>query len=194
VSGGAHEDRAERWLAAHLSPPSVPFYVYGTGLIARALVRALSGLPFDVVWIDQDPERLPASPPAHVTLLASDRQPEVARDAPTGAFHAVMTVSHDLDFAIVRAALETGRFGYLGVIGSRMKRKRLEERLSECGIPAERLARLACPIGLPGIESKAPVVIAISIAAQALQTLQAHGPGAAAGPAAADPRPAGSKR
>jgi xanthine/CO dehydrogenase XdhC/CoxF family maturation factor len=47
---------------------------------------------------------------------------------------------------------------------------------------------------LPGIESKAPAVIAISIAAQALQTLQAHGPGAVLEPASADPQRAGSKR
>jgi xanthine dehydrogenase accessory factor len=196
LSHGPHQACTERWLAERLAPPAAPFYVYGTGLIARALVRALSGLPFEVVWIDQDSSRFPPSPPIHVTLLPSDRQPEIARDAPADTFHAVMTVSHELDFAIVRAVLESGRFGYLGVIGSRMKRKRLEARLGECGIPAERLARLACPIGLPEIDSKTPAVIAISIAAQALQSLQSRRRDSAAASALAETEPyaAGSKR
>jgi xanthine dehydrogenase accessory factor len=194
LSGDTHTDMRDRWLAERLSAPAVPFYVYGTGLLAQALVRALAGLPFDVVWIDQDPDRFPASPPAHVTLLASDRQPEIARSAPAGAFHAVMTVSHDLDFAIVRAALETGDFAYLGVIGSRMKRKRLHSRLAECGIPPDRLARLICPIGLPEISSKTPAVIAVSIAAQALQALQARQPGTASQGAVRDHHGVGSNR
>lgn len=194
LSGDTHADFGDRWLAERLTAPSTPFYVYGTGLLARALVRVLAGLPFDVVWIDQDPDRFPASPPAHVTLLASDRQPEIARAAPAGAFHAVMTVSHDLDFAIVRAALETGAFAYLGVIGSRMKRKRLNARLAECGVPPDRLARLVCPIGLPGISSKTPAVIAVSIAAQALQALQALQPGTVSQVALLDRHGVGSKR
>jgi xanthine dehydrogenase accessory factor len=59
------------------------------------------------------------------------------------------------------------------VIGSRVKRERLLARLALEGMPAEQLAKVVCPIGLPEIRSKQPAVIAVSIAAQALIVLQA---------------------
>jgi xanthine dehydrogenase accessory factor len=46
---------------------------------------------------------------------------------------------------------------------------RFEHRLAERGIDVPGLARMVCPIGLPGIEGKEPGVIAASVVAQLLQ-------------------------
>ena len=66
-----------------------------------------------------------------------------------------------------------GDFAYLGLIGSTTKRTRFERRLRAEGITEGRLARLTCPIGLPGLRSKEPAVIAVSLAAQLIQVTQA---------------------
>lgn len=168
-----------QWVIERLIPRGVPFHLYGTGLAARALVKALDGLPFEVVWVDTDPARFEPSPPGHVRPLAVPDMALVASEAPDGAFHAVMTRAHDLDHEICRALLRSGRFGYAGVIGSALKRERLHARLLTEGFVAADIARLTCPIGLPGIRSKQPAVMAISVAAQALIALEGGQNGAA---------------
>ena len=56
----------------------------------------------------------------------------------------------------------------VGLIGSATKRARFANRLRRQGMPAARIDRLICPIGLPGIGSKLPAEIAVSVAAQIL--------------------------
>ncbi len=155
-----------------LAARRAPFFVYGTGLAARALVRLLADLPFDVTWVDVEPAHFPMAVPEGIRAISSTDPATVARAAPTGGYHAVMTASHDLDLAVCRALLEAGGFAYLGVIGSRLKRQRLLARLALDGVPEDRLAQVVCPIGLGEIKSKHPSVIAVSIAAQALIAAQ----------------------
>ena len=89
--------------------------------------------------------------------------------APAGAFYLVLTHSHDLDLAISQAILQRGDFGRFGLIGARTKRARFEHRLQAMGIAPDVLARLVCPIGLPGIRGKEPEVIAVAVVAQLLR-------------------------
>jgi xanthine dehydrogenase accessory factor len=79
-----------------------------------------------------------------------------------------LTHSHALDLAITEAILKRGDFAYLGLIGSKTKRARFLHRFEARGIAPEVLARLTCPIGLPGIEGKEPEVIAVAVVAQLL--------------------------
>ena len=55
-----------------------------------------------------------------------------------------------------------------GLIGSATKRARFEHRLAERGIPPACLARMVCPIGLPGLPGKQPELLAVSVVAQLL--------------------------
>ena len=79
-----------------------------------------------------------------------------------------MTHSHPLDLDIVAEALRVDRFGYVGLIGSRPNGRGFEP--DACGGPGRggQLAHLVCPIGVSGINSKDPAVIAASTAAQLL--------------------------
>ena len=79
-----------------------------------------------------------------------------------------MTHSHPLDLAIVAEALRQDRFAYVGLIGSATKRARFVSQLRAAGLPEGAIAKLVCPIGVPGIEGKEPAVIAASVAAQLL--------------------------
>ena len=143
--------------------------IFGAGHVGRALMLALAPLPFDVTWIDERAGAFPSALPANVRALATrDAAAEVA-GLSERAFVVVMTHSHPLDLAIVHAALAAARFDYVGLIGSKSKRARFARLLRESGIGDEALARLVCPIGVPGIPSKLPAAIATAVAAQLLQ-------------------------
>ena len=146
-----------------------PVWLFGAGHVGRALMLALAPLPFEVTWIDGREAVFPAAVPANVRPVQSaDPAAEVAR-APSQAALVVMTHHHPLDLAIVHAALAAGRFGYIGLIGSKAKRARFTRRLREAGVPEQRIAGLVCPVGMPSIRSKHPAAIATGIAAQLLE-------------------------
>ena len=89
--------------------------------------------------------------------------------APPGCHYLVLTHSHDLDLAISHAILKRADFAWFGLIGSKTKRARFEHRLAERGIASDLLARMTCPIGVEGIDGKAPELIAVAVVAQVLQ-------------------------
>jgi xanthine dehydrogenase accessory protein XdhC len=143
--------------------------IYGAGHVGTALARALAPLPFAVRWVDARLDAFPAEVPAGVETVVTPLPEAEAKAAPADALHVVLTHSHALDMEIVSAVLERDEFGFLGVIGSATKKALFLRRLRERGIAEGRLARLVCPIGVPGIEDKRPGVIAASVAAQLLQ-------------------------
>jgi len=160
--------------------PRFQLQLYGAGHVGRAIVRLLADIPCRVWWIDERESEFPPEPlPPHIERVCVEPvQAEVAA-APPGCCYLVLTHSHDLDLALAQAILARGDFGFFGLIGSATKRARFEHRLLARGFPAAALARMACPIGLPGIEGKEPELIAIATVAQLLQ--QQPQPGALAG-------------
>ena len=132
------------------------------------MILALAPLPFRTRWIDPRRETFPQRAPANVAMVhATDPVAELLA-APSGAQVLVMTHSHPLDLAIVSEALRQQRFSFVGLIGSATKRARFLSQMRAAGLSEEALARLTCPIGLPGVEGKEPAVIAAAIAAQLL--------------------------
>ena len=89
------------------------------------------------------------------------------------AYGLIFTHDHGLDYALASAGLAGGGFAYLGLIGSKTKRARFMSRLRDDGVSEAVLTRLTCPIGLPHLRSKAPEVIAVSVAADLLMRLEA---------------------
>ena len=145
-----------------------PLYLFGAGHVGRALILALAPLPFEVTWIDPRREAFPAATPANVRSVHQPDPAAALAGAPVDAFVLVMTHSHPLDLELAHAALAAGRFAYVGLIGSATKRARFRKRLKDLGLSADSVSRLLCPIGLPGITSKAPAAIAASVAADLL--------------------------
>lgn len=144
-------------------------YLFGAGHVGRALVLAMAPLPFSVVWIDGRADAFPSHVPRNVTPRPLADPAAAVADAGEGSFALVMTHSHQLDLAAVEALLGDARFAFVGLIGSRTKRSRFEKRLAEAGVAADRIAAMVCPIGQPGIRSKAPAVIAAATAADLLE-------------------------
>jgi len=164
----------ERW---PVDAPRFHLQLYGAGHVGRAIARALAPLNVIVDWIDEREEEFPAEfheqggPwPDHIRKVCVDAVEGEVRAAPPGAFFLVLTHRHDLDLRISTAILQRGDFGFFGLIGSRTKRERFIHRFEERGIAAESIARMTCPIGLPGITGKEPEVIAAAVVAQLLAT------------------------
>jgi xanthine dehydrogenase accessory factor len=153
---------------------TTPVYLFGAGHVGRALALTLAPLPFTVRWIDPRPDAFPKLAPANVRMVAATDPPAELAAAPDGAFVLAITHSHPLDLAVVAEALRQDRFAYVGMIGSATKRARFLSQLGAAGIAEERVAKLVCPIGAPGIVGKEPAVIAVAVAAQLLMM---HGAG-----------------
>jgi xanthine dehydrogenase accessory factor len=145
--------------------------------VGQALVRLLSDLAlFDITWVDSRPELLPADLDGGVTTHARANPVDLIGAAPAATRYVVLTHDHALDYELCRAILRRGDSSWLGLIGSASKAARFRSRLLRDGISGETLPALTCPIGIPGIASKLPASIAISIAAQLLQQVSAMGP------------------
>ncbi|MBM3347819.1 MAG: xanthine dehydrogenase accessory protein XdhC, partial [Betaproteobacteria bacterium] len=163
-------------IVERIDPAAVPLLLFGAGHVGQALVRVLSGLPLAITWIDSRPEQVSArldGLPENVTLLLSDMPEDEVAFAPAGAYCLVMTHSHDQDDQICRALLRRGDFAWVGLIGSDSKAKSFAGRWERRGFPPEDIARITCPIGVHGIESKHPAAIAIAVAAQLQQVIEA---------------------
>ena len=142
--------------------------LFGAGHVGKAIVRAFAPLPFRITWIDSRSDAFPQDLPPQVGKIVSASPPGEVPGAPPGTLYLVMTHSHPLDLEICAQVLRRGDFGFLGLIGSETKRARFASRLRAIGIPPHTLSRLNCPIGVPGIGSKEPAVIATAVAAQLL--------------------------
>jgi xanthine dehydrogenase accessory protein XdhC len=167
----------ELWQGGPVLVEAVPLravLIYGAGHTGTALVRALAPLPFAVRWVDARLDAFPAEIPAGVATVQTPLPEAEAKTAPADALHVVLTHSHALDMEIVAAVLERGEFGFLGLIGSATKKALFLRRLRERGIPEGRLARLTCPIGVPGVRDKRPEVIAATVAVQLLRATRAE--------------------
>ena len=155
----------------HPDPPRL--VIFGAGHVGQAVARAFAPLPFHLDWLASREDLRPEAGGTRAAILSEAELMEAISAAPVDALFAIFTHSHDLDYRLTRAVLARGEFRYLGLIGSATKRVRFERRLRADGIGEQALARLTCPIGIPGLKSKAPAVIAVALAAQLLQLTEA---------------------
>ena len=154
-------------------PPGLVIALFGAGHVGRALVQVLATLPARVIWIDSRAEEFPETVPAQVEVRVGARPTDEVPALPAGSQMLVMTHSHQLDLELVDAGLKRTDLALVGLIGSATKRARFVKRLGLRGHGVEAIARLVCPIGVPGAGGKHPAEIAIAVAAQILQIDQA---------------------
>ena len=159
--------RVEMWFEPVNCGPSL--YVFGAGHVGQAVARVLAGTPFRVAVVDEREEWLNAPGlPAGVRRFKDWRAcVEGVRWSAEQSYAVVMTHSHDLDLEIVRRLLDE-ETRYLGLIGSRTKWNRFQEKLRYLGVEEWEWEKVNCPIGLP-IGGKSPQEVAISLSAQLLK-------------------------
>jgi len=177
VSAGTHvlRDReGRRWLADAILAPRAHLVLFGAGHVGAAIVRLLGGLPCRVTWVDEREDMFPDAVPPNVRIEATDTPEAVVAGVPAGASFLVMTHSHALDQRLSEAILARPDAGWFGLIGSTTKRRQFEHRLHARGLDPQRIAAMVCPIGIAGVQSKQPAVIAIAVAAQLLGVWEAQ--------------------
>jgi len=165
---GRGEDSAKQRFVERFGEVRKTVLLFGAGHVGRAVVLALSQLPFSVRWIDSRADQFPDYVPANVITVRTDEPEREIDAAPLGAFALIMTHSHPLDYSIAAAALRRPDFGFVGLIGSATKRARFASQAKQLGLSEQEIARLVCPIGLPDIKDKEPSIIATGVAAQLL--------------------------
>jgi xanthine dehydrogenase accessory factor len=151
----------------------LPVALFGGGHVGRAIVRALAPLPVRVHWIDSRDEIFPEALPDPVRTDHSAPVEAAVADLEPGSRVLVMSFSHAEDLEIVAACLRRVRaradLPFIGLIGSATKWATFRHRLEARGFGADDLARVTCPIGVPGVVGKEPAVIAAAVAAQLMQ-------------------------
>src|ERR1017187_1115906 len=139
--------------------------VVGAGHCGRALARAARFTGWDVTVADERSAQLdPAAFPEGVRLVqVKDDYSDLPLPAPRDSV-AIVSRGHVTDGQAFRR-LRGVPFAYLGMIGSKAKRKALFDELRAEGFSEEELARAHSPIGLP-IGAESPEEIAIAIVAE----------------------------
>lgn len=154
--------------------------VFGIGHVGLELVRILARHEIDLHLIDSRaemlaPERIGGVLADAVATITVHQLPVPEAGLallPPGAHVLVMTHDHVEDLAICETALRTEGLGSIGLIGSKSKWARFRTQLLDAGHDDAVLARISTPIGIPGIASKEPAAIAVSVAARTLQLIE----------------------
>lgn len=149
-------------------------YLFGAGHVGCAMAHILETLPVNTIWIDRREDQFPNECGAGVVIDCTDLETERVKAAPAGASYFVLTHSHQLDYDLVKAILERDDAAYCGLIGSKTKRARFEQRLRRAGLDEEKIGVLVCPIGGGGLQNKAPGVIAIAAIHEMLLACEAR--------------------
>ena len=171
------DDAGQRWLLDACLAYQAHLILFGAGHVGAAIIRALAELPCQITWVDAREDMFPSVLPSNVKMAATDTPEALIRSARAGVSFLVLTHSHALDQHLAEHILRHNDFAWFGMIGSETKRRQFEHRLRQRGMSDQRLAKMVCPIGLPGIRGKEPAVIAASVAAQLLQVWEAASQG-----------------
>lgn len=152
-----------------------PVALFGGGHVGKALVQVLGNLPLQVTWIDSRDEIFPTAVPDNVTCEHSDPVHAAVLQLAPQSQVIIMSFSHAEDLDVVAACLQRqrvrGDLPFVGLIGSQTKWATFCHRLAARGFTEAEIAQVCCPIGMPGITSKEPEVIAVSVAAQIVLAL-----------------------
>ena len=150
-------------------------YIFGGGHVSQALAPILIGLDFQVVIYEDREEFLTSTlfpNPINRIFGSFDAISENIMITEED-YAVVMTRGHQADFSLECQLIETPA-DYLGVIGSKHKVALHKKQLRELGYSESTISRFHMPIGL-AIQAETPAEIAISIAAQLIESRAARG-------------------
>ena len=164
------DDTKWQWIQT-IQPYAMKVMIFGAGHVGEAIVRCLLPIGVQITWVDNRDDIFPQDLTQQVNCISTDLpEMEIAHFDRSGAI-LILTHDHQLDLQLCFEALKplNQPFAYVGMIGSKSKRAIFEKRMSARGYAQTQLEHLVCPIGIDGISSKQPAIIALSVVAQLLQ-------------------------
>ena len=146
-------------------------FIVGGGHCAHAIAKLCVECGMAVTVVDDRAELL-ADFPADVATVSEIQPQEFIRSHEWQGDEALLMVSrqHDIDREALAAALTVSGIGYLGMMGSSRKVRRVFEQLKDAP-GAENLAGVHAPLGLD-IGADSPAEIAVSVVAEILAVLR----------------------
>ena len=152
--------------------PRLRLVVVGGDPITLAIARLAADAGFETALVRPKGPSVP--PPVAGVRYFRGEPAEAFRALGLDPWTAVAIATHDIDIDhdALRVALPSAA-GYVGALGSRRRIPERLTRLAHDGVAESALARLKAPIGL-NIGARAPYEIAVSVVAEAIQTLKAQ--------------------
>jgi xanthine dehydrogenase accessory factor len=150
------------------------FCLVGAGHCSQALAKLAEECGFAVSVLDDRVELLGPSYFSSSIRCLSDPSPEdFIRNHNWCERDALVLVgrNYHIDREALAAALETGRIGYIGMIGSRKKVLNVFDELATRGFSREAFAEIRAPIGID-IGADSPAEIAVSVMAEVFTVLR----------------------
>ena len=144
-------------------------YIFGAGHIGKELSSRSVDLDFNINLIDSREEYLKIQKNSKIRNIYAKFPWLLVKNLKKNSFFIILTHSHDHDFKIINEILSLNNFKFIGLIGSKTKMKRFENRLIKLGHNQSLINKIESPIGLKSISSKKPAEIAISIIARLLE-------------------------
>lgn len=151
---------------------SEALYLIGAGHCAHAIAKLGTECGLFVSVVDDRADLLADLPPA-VTRI-SDSSPAnfiASRQWQSDEALVIVSRNHEIDREALAVALEQTGAGYVGMIGSRRKVRRVFDHLRERGVLAQKLSKVYAPLGLD-IGADSPMEIAVSTVAEILAVLR----------------------
>jgi xanthine dehydrogenase accessory factor len=148
--------------------PSWRVLIVGAGQLGRYVAEFAVALDFEVIVVDPR-EAFRKAWKIHTVPLLSNSPDDAVLSHANDPMSAVLALSHDPnidDLALLEAL--PGKAFYVGALGSIRNYQKRCNRLAGLDVPADAIARLKGPIGLP-IGSRTSAEIAISIMAELIQ-------------------------
>lgn len=148
--------------------------VFGAGHVANALMSILWQMPGKIRWVDSRKHMLAENQYQKIEMIHTQEPVDIIQTLPVNSQILVLTHNHQLDFELVKHALERDVFSYIGCIGSQTKAQRFQLRLKHKGFDENAIAKINCPVGDTSIPGKLPIQVAVSITAQLMKHLDVH--------------------
>ena len=145
-------------------------YIFGAGHVSQKLADLTSNIDFRTIVIDDraefaNAERFPLADEIKVISGFDNCFKDFSID--NDSYIVIVTRGHCHDLTVLRQALKTDSV-YIGMIGSRKKRKVIYNALEMDGFSMKDYVRVHNPIGLD-IDAETPEEIAVSIAAELIK-------------------------
>lgn len=153
----------EQFIIEPLSRPDT-LYIFGAGHVGFHLAKMAHLTEFSCVVTDDRAEfanesRFPHA--AEIRVLDDFSSAFGGLDIDGNAYIVILTRGHLHDQTVLEQALKTDA-AYIGMIGSKKKKKQICDNLMEKGVAPARLEQVHAPIGLK-IKAETPAEIAVSI-------------------------------
>lgn len=146
-------------------------YVFGAGHIGQKLTPLLSYAGFYTTVLDDrakfaNKERLPDADDIIILDSFEDSVNKLGIDE--DSYIIIVTRGHQFDQSVLTQALDT-KAAYIGMLGSRAKKKRIFNNLIDAGYSKSELQKVNAPIGIK-VNAETPEEIGFSITAKLIKT------------------------